>query len=44
MAETKLKEFGIYLKPKKVWTLTVKEVYSSEPNARSKYPIGSYYT
>jgi uncharacterized protein len=44
MAETKLKEFGIYFKPKKVWTLTVKEAYSLEPNARSKYPIGSYYT
>lgn len=26
-AEAKLKEFGIYIKPKKVWTLNVKEVY-----------------
>ncbi len=25
--EAKLKEFGIYIKPKKVWTLNVKEVY-----------------
>ena len=43
-AEVKLKEFGIDLKPKKVWTLNVKEIYSLEPNAKSRYPFGSYYT
>lgn len=42
-ARTKLKEFGIKLKPKKVWTLVVKEVYSLEPSAKSKYPIASAY-
>jgi predicted pyridoxine 5'-phosphate oxidase superfamily flavin-nucleotide-binding protein len=44
-AEAKLKEFGIDLKPKKIWTLRVNEIYSLEPNAKSKYPFGSsYYT
>lgn len=43
-ASTKLKEFGIKLKPKKVWTLAVKEVYSLEPSAKSKYPIAPAYT
>lgn len=41
-AETKLKEFGIYEKPKKVWTLAVKDVFSLEPSAKSRYPW-SYY-
>lgn len=41
-AETKLKEFGIYEKPKKVWTLAVKEVFSLEPSARSRYPAPYY--
>jgi predicted pyridoxine 5'-phosphate oxidase superfamily flavin-nucleotide-binding protein len=41
-AETRLKEFGIYEKPKKVWTLTVKEVFSLEPSARSRYPAPYY--
>src|SRR5262245_27668589 len=41
-AETRLKEFGIYEKPKKVWTLAVKEVFSLEPSAKSRYPW-SYY-
>jgi hypothetical protein len=44
-AEVKLKEFGIDLKPKKIWTVRVNEIYSLEPNAKSKYPFGSsYYT
>jgi predicted pyridoxine 5'-phosphate oxidase superfamily flavin-nucleotide-binding protein len=43
-AEVKLKEFGIDLKPKKVWTLDVKEIYSLEPNSKSRYPLASYYT
>jgi len=41
-AETRLKEFGIYEKPKKVWAFAVKEVFSLEPSARSRYP-SSYY-
>jgi predicted pyridoxine 5'-phosphate oxidase superfamily flavin-nucleotide-binding protein len=41
-AETRLKEFGIYEKPKKVWTLAVKDVFSLEPSAKSRYPW-SYY-
>jgi len=41
-AETRLKEFGISEKPKKVWALAVKEVFSLEPSSRSKYP-SSYY-
>ena len=41
-AETRLKEFGIYETPKKVWTLAVKETYSLEPSAKSKHP-SSYY-
>ncbi len=43
-AEVKLKEFGINLKPKKVWTLDVKEVYSLEPSEKSRYAISSYYS
>lgn len=42
-AETKLKEFGIFEKPKKVWTLAVKEIFSLEPSAKSRYPFSSYY-
>lgn len=42
-AESKLAEFGINLKPKKVWTLTLKEVYSLEPGAKSRYPFWSAY-
>lgn len=41
-AETKLKEFGIYEKPKKVWALTVKDVFSLEPSAKSRNPV-SYF-
>lgn len=41
-AEKRLKEFGIYEKPKKVWTLAIKEVYSLEPSSRSRSPV-SYY-
>jgi hypothetical protein len=41
-AETRLKEFGIYEKPKKVWALAIKEVFSLEPSAKSRYP-SSYY-
>lgn len=41
-AETRLKEFGIYEKPKKVWAIAVKEVFSLEPSARSRRPF-SYY-
>jgi hypothetical protein len=43
-AETKLKEYGINLKPKKVWTLDVKEVFSLEPSEKSRYAISSYYS
>ena len=43
-AETKLKQFGINLKPKKVWTLDVKEVFSLEPSEKSRYAISSYYS
>jgi predicted pyridoxine 5'-phosphate oxidase superfamily flavin-nucleotide-binding protein len=43
-AETKLKQFGINLKPKKVWTLDVKEVFSLEPSDKSRYAISSYYS
>ena len=43
-AEAKLKQFGISLKPKKVWTLDVKEVYSLEPSEKSRYAISSYYS
>jgi predicted pyridoxine 5'-phosphate oxidase superfamily flavin-nucleotide-binding protein len=42
LAETQLKEFGISEKPKKVWTLGVKEVFSLEPSSKSRYP-SSYY-
>jgi len=42
-AETRLREFGILEKPKKVWALVVKEVFSLEPNAKSRYPFSSYY-
>lgn len=41
-AEAKLDEFGIHEKPKKVWTLAVKEIFSLEPSAKSKQPW-SYY-
>lgn len=41
-AEKRLKEFGIYEKPKKVWALAIKEVYSLEPSSRSRSPV-SYY-
>ena len=43
-AETKLREYGIDLKPKKVWALDVKEIYSLEPSAKSKSPLASYYS
>jgi uncharacterized protein len=43
-AETKLKQFGINLKPKKVWTLDVKEVFSLEPSEKSRYALSSYYS
>ena len=43
-AEAKLKQFGINLTPKKVWTLDVKEVYSLEPSEKSRYAISSYYS
>ena len=43
-AEAKLKEYGIDFKPKKVWTLAVKDVYSLEPNAKSRSPLASYYS
>ena len=41
-AETRLREFGILEKPKKVWTLAIKEIYSLEPSSKSKHPF-SYY-
>jgi hypothetical protein len=43
-AEAKLKQFGINLAPKKVWTLDVKEIYSLEPSEKSRYAISSYYS
>jgi predicted pyridoxine 5'-phosphate oxidase superfamily flavin-nucleotide-binding protein len=43
-AEAKLREYGIDFKPKKVWTLVVKEIYSLEPSAKSKSPLASYYS
>jgi hypothetical protein len=42
-AETKLRGFGISLKPKRVWTLDIKEVFSMEPSEKSRYVISSYY-
>jgi predicted pyridoxine 5'-phosphate oxidase superfamily flavin-nucleotide-binding protein len=42
-AEIKLKEYGINLKPRKVWTMAIKEVYSLEPSSRSRSPISSAY-
>lgn len=42
-AETRLKEFGILEKPKKVWTLAVKEVFSLEPSAKSRHSFSPYY-
>jgi predicted pyridoxine 5'-phosphate oxidase superfamily flavin-nucleotide-binding protein len=41
-AEVRLREFGILEKPKKVWTLEVKETYSLEPSSKSKHPF-TYY-
>lgn len=41
-AESRLREFGISEKPKKVWALAVKEVFSLEPSAKSRNHI-SYY-
>lgn len=41
-AETRLREFGISEKPKKVWTFAVKEIFSLEPSSKSKHPF-SYY-
>ena len=41
-AETRLKEFGIHEKPKRVWALAIKEIFSLDPSSRSKYP-SSYY-
>jgi hypothetical protein len=41
-AETRLGEFGISEKPKKVWALEIKEVFSLEPSSRSRNPV-SYY-
>lgn len=43
-AEGKLREYGITLKPKKVWALLVKEIYSLEPSPKSKYPLASAYS
>ena len=43
-AEAKLRGFGINLKPKKVWTLDVKEIFSLEPSEKSRYAISSYYS
>ena len=42
-AKARLKEFGILEEPKKVWALAVKEVFSLEPSAKSRYPFSSYY-
>lgn len=42
-AQTRLNDFGIHEKPKKVWTLAVKEIFSLEPSAKSRYPFSPYY-
>lgn len=42
-AESKLKEFGVTFKPKKVWTLVVREIYSMERSDRSRHPIAPAY-
>jgi predicted pyridoxine 5'-phosphate oxidase superfamily flavin-nucleotide-binding protein len=42
-AEGRLKEFGILEKPKKVWALAVKEVFSLEPSPKSRYSSSPYY-
>jgi predicted pyridoxine 5'-phosphate oxidase superfamily flavin-nucleotide-binding protein len=41
-AETRLREFGIYEKPKRVWALAIKEVFSLEPSAKSRNPVSHY--
>ena len=41
-AEIRLSEFGIPEKPKKVWALAVKEIYSLKASSKSKHPF-SYY-
>jgi len=41
-AEIRLREFGILKKPRKVWALAVKEIYSLKPSPKSKHPF-SYY-
>lgn len=42
-AETRLKEFGFQEKPKKIWTLAVKEKFSLEPSAKSRQPWSYYH-
>ena len=42
-ANAKLRGFGIFAKPKRAWTLSVKEVYSLKPEGKSKSPIISAY-
>ena len=42
-ATAKLKEFGLNATPRRVWTLTVMEVYSLKPNEKSKVPLYSAY-
>ena len=43
-ADAKLREYGINFKPKKVWALIVREIYSLEPSSKSKSPLASYYS
>ena len=42
-AESKLKEFGLDIKPQKVWMLTVKEIYSLIPSEKSRLPLAFPY-
>ena len=42
-AAAKLYKYGIRVKPKKAWVLTVNEVYSLKPESKSKDPMISAY-
>lgn len=42
-AARRLKEFGIDAAPRRVWALAVKEIFSLQPSAKSRYPIASAY-
>lgn len=42
-AESKLKEFGLNIKPQRVWMLIVKEIYSLTPSEKSRLPLAFPY-